>query len=177
MVLSHNQMAYAAIVVTMIFGSLFVGVSGIMDTTIRYEDAGGDVIDDEDVTQTIKDSDGDGLGRTKRGYPPRGYPPRTPPPRRRRAAGAPRRRGPPNDCTAAAISARCGAGGAQAAWRTQRNSRPQLFPGAACRGAPRRRCAARDMPAGGYCGGGVSGFAQAAGGRRSTCAISILCWP
>ncbi|HJM44757.1 MAG TPA: hypothetical protein QF644_02275, partial [Candidatus Poseidoniaceae archaeon] len=54
-------MAYVAIVATMIFGSLFVGVSGIMDTTIRYEDAGGDVIDDQDVTQTIKDSDGDGL--------------------------------------------------------------------------------------------------------------------
>ena len=61
MVLSHNQMAYVAIVVTMIFGSLFVGVSGIMDTTVRYEDAGGDVLDDQDVTQTIQDSDGDGL--------------------------------------------------------------------------------------------------------------------
>ncbi|MED5486067.1 MAG: hypothetical protein VYE59_05565, partial [Candidatus Thermoplasmatota archaeon] len=54
-------MAYVAIVATMIFGSLFVGVSGIMDTTVRYEDAGGDVIDDQDVTQTIKDSDNDGL--------------------------------------------------------------------------------------------------------------------
>ena len=54
MVLSHNQMAYVAIVVTMIFGSLFVGVSGIMDTTVRYEDAGGDVLDDQDVSQLIQ---------------------------------------------------------------------------------------------------------------------------
>ena len=61
MVLSHNQMAYVAIVSTMIFGSMFVGVSGIMDTTIRYEDAGGDVLDDHDVIQEIQDSDGDGL--------------------------------------------------------------------------------------------------------------------
>ena len=61
MVLSHNQMAYVAIVATMIFGSMFVGVSGIMDTTIRYEDAGGDVLDDQDVIQEIQDSDGDGL--------------------------------------------------------------------------------------------------------------------
>ena len=61
MVLSHNQMAYVAIVATMIFGSLFVGVSGIMDTTIRYEDAGGEVIDDQSVEQSITDTDGDGL--------------------------------------------------------------------------------------------------------------------
>ena len=54
-------MAYVAIVVTMIFGSLFVGVSGIMDTTVRYEDTGGDVLDDQDVTQLIQDSDDDGL--------------------------------------------------------------------------------------------------------------------
>ena len=77
MVLSHNQMAYVAIVVTMIFGSLFVGVSGIMDTTVRYEDAGGDVLDDQDVTQLIQDSDKDGLSdqieRTQYGTDPASY--------------------------------------------------------------------------------------------------------
>ncbi len=32
MTLSHNQMAYAAILSTMMFGAMFVGVSGYMQT-------------------------------------------------------------------------------------------------------------------------------------------------
>ena len=64
MVLSHNQMAYVAIVTTMIFGALFVGVSGVIDSTILYEGAEDDILDDQDAQQQILDSDGDGLSDT-----------------------------------------------------------------------------------------------------------------
>ena len=44
MVLTHNQMAYTAIAVTMIFGSLFVGLSGFIQTSenLGFEPAGED---------------------------------------------------------------------------------------------------------------------------------------
>jgi len=64
--MSHNQMAYVAIVSTLIFGSLFVGASGYFQTS---EGAGGyDPADTTTVTggttetgEPPKDSDNDGL--------------------------------------------------------------------------------------------------------------------
>jgi hypothetical protein len=65
MSLSHNQMAYVAIVSTLIFGSLFVGVSGFFQTS---EDIGGfdsavedDLRGDTDAIADSKDTDEDGL--------------------------------------------------------------------------------------------------------------------
>ncbi|MBT5661549.1 MAG: hypothetical protein HOI79_05710 [Euryarchaeota archaeon] len=65
MSLSHNQMAYVAIVSTLIFGSLFVGVSGFFQTS---EDIGGfesavedDLRGETDAIADSKDSDEDGL--------------------------------------------------------------------------------------------------------------------
>lgn len=65
MSLTHNQMAYVAIVSTLIFGSLFVGVSGFFQTS---EDIGGfesavedDLRGDTDAIADSKDTDEDGL--------------------------------------------------------------------------------------------------------------------
>ena len=65
MVLSHNQMAYTAITVTMIFGSLFVGLSGFVQTSENlgsFEPAGeDDLFKDEELISQAIDTDGDGL--------------------------------------------------------------------------------------------------------------------
>ncbi len=65
MSLNHNQMAYVAIVSTLIFGSLFVGVSGFFQTS---ENIGGfdsaveeDIRGQSELMETATDSDGDGL--------------------------------------------------------------------------------------------------------------------
>ena len=65
MSLNHNQMAYVAIVSTLIFGSLFVGVSGFFQTS---EDIGGfesaveeDIRGESELMAAALDSDGDGL--------------------------------------------------------------------------------------------------------------------
>ena len=65
MSLTHNQKAYVAIVSTLIFGSLFVGVSGFFQTS---EDIGGfesavedDLRGDTDAIADSKDTDEDGL--------------------------------------------------------------------------------------------------------------------
>ena len=66
MSVSHNQMAYVAIVSTLIFGSLFVGATGYFQTS---SDAGGyetaaedDLVGDGSDTGVSLDTDGDGLG-------------------------------------------------------------------------------------------------------------------
>ncbi len=65
MVLSHNQMAYSAIAVTMIFGSLFVGMSGFVQTSEGlgfFEPAGEEnLFEDEELISQAIDTDGDGL--------------------------------------------------------------------------------------------------------------------
>jgi hypothetical protein len=65
MSLNHNQMAYVAIVSTLIFGALFVGVSGFFQTS---ENIGGfesaaeeDLRGESELMAEAKDSDGDGL--------------------------------------------------------------------------------------------------------------------
>ena len=65
MSLNHNQMAYVAIVSTLIFGSLFVGVSGFFQTS---ENVGGfesaveeDIRGESELMEAATDSDGDGL--------------------------------------------------------------------------------------------------------------------
>ena len=65
MSVSHNQMAYVAIVSTLIFGSLFVGATGYFQTS---SDAGGyetaaeeDLVGDGSDTGVSLDTDGDGL--------------------------------------------------------------------------------------------------------------------
>ncbi len=65
MSLSHNQMAYAAIISTLIFGSLFVGFSGYFQTS---ESIGGfesaaeeDLIGTGTTVSAATDTDGDGL--------------------------------------------------------------------------------------------------------------------
>ena len=65
MSLNHNQMAYVAIVSTLIFGSLFVGVSGFFQTS---EDIGGfesaveeDLRGESELMSEALDTDGDGL--------------------------------------------------------------------------------------------------------------------
>ena len=65
MSLNHNQMAYVAIVSTLIFGSLFVGVSGFFQTS---EEIGGfesaveeDIRGDAELMSQAVDSDEDGL--------------------------------------------------------------------------------------------------------------------
>ena len=63
MVLTHNQMAYTAIAVTMIFGSLFVGLSGFIQTSenLGFEPAGeDDLFEDEEMISQAEDTDGDG---------------------------------------------------------------------------------------------------------------------
>jgi hypothetical protein len=65
MTMSHNQMAYAAIVSTLIFGSLFVGASGVFQTSESLGDYSSEY--EEDLTgggsnsDEPLDSDGDGL--------------------------------------------------------------------------------------------------------------------
>ena len=65
MSMSHNQMAYVAIVSTMIFGSLFVGASGYFDTSEGLGDfepaVTDDITGDGSNTGESVDSDGDGL--------------------------------------------------------------------------------------------------------------------
>ena len=65
MSMSHNQMAYAAIISTLIFGSLFVGTTGFFQTSEGAGDYDSAVDDDligsgTDPTVSI-DSDNDGL--------------------------------------------------------------------------------------------------------------------
>ena len=62
MSLSHNQMAYAAILSTMMFGAIFVGVSGYMQNENSFENQGQDSLDpgDEAISK-YEDNDGDGL--------------------------------------------------------------------------------------------------------------------
>ena len=78
MSLNHNQMAYAAIISTLIFGSLFVGFSGYFQTS---EGLGGfesaaeeDLIGDGTSLGNFLDTDGDGLSdlleRTQYGTDP-----------------------------------------------------------------------------------------------------------
>ena len=63
--MSHNQMAYVAIVSTLIFGSLFVGATGFFQTSDGvgdYESAAtDDIIGEGSNTGQSLDSDGDGL--------------------------------------------------------------------------------------------------------------------
>jgi len=65
MSLSHNQMAYAAILSTMMFGAMFVGVSGYMQTDSDiggYEDQSEGSLDPGDgAISKYQDNDGDGL--------------------------------------------------------------------------------------------------------------------
>ncbi len=65
MSMSHNQMAYVAIVSTLIFGSLFVGATGFFQTSDGvgdYESAAtDDIIGEGSNTGQSLDSDGDGL--------------------------------------------------------------------------------------------------------------------
>lgn len=65
MTLNHNQMAYAAIISTLIFGALFVGVSGFYQTSDGVGDfdsaAEEDLFGDEITSGEATDSDGDGL--------------------------------------------------------------------------------------------------------------------
>ena len=56
MSLSHNQMAYAAILSTMMFGAMFVGVSGYMQTDSDiggYEDQSEGSLDPGDQFCTV----------------------------------------------------------------------------------------------------------------------------
>ena len=65
MTLNHNQMAYAAIISTLILGALFVGVSGFYQTSDGVGDfdsaAEEDLFGDEVTSGEATDSDGDGL--------------------------------------------------------------------------------------------------------------------
>ena len=62
--LNHNQMAYVAIVSTLIFGSLFVGVSGFFQTSEEIEVESAveeDIRGDAELMSQAVDSDEDGL--------------------------------------------------------------------------------------------------------------------
>ena len=65
MTLNHNQMAYAAIISTLIFGALFVGVSGFYQTSDGVGDfdsaAEENLFGDEITSGEATDSDNDGL--------------------------------------------------------------------------------------------------------------------
>ena len=65
MSLSHNQMAYVAIISTLMFGSMFVGVSGVFQTSENIGNFDSAVEEDllgtSDVTDPATDTDGDGL--------------------------------------------------------------------------------------------------------------------
>jgi hypothetical protein len=64
MSVSHNQMAYAAILSTMMFGAIFVGASGYMQTDSDiggFEDAGSSLDPNDGATSKYEDNDGDGL--------------------------------------------------------------------------------------------------------------------
>ena len=68
MALNHNQMAYVAIVSTLIFGSLFVGFTGYLQTSEslgNFDSASEEDIQGEgSVSIEALDSDGDGLADT-----------------------------------------------------------------------------------------------------------------
>ena len=68
MSLKPNQMAYVAIVTTLIFGSLFVGFSGYLQTSGSLGNfdsaAEEDIIGDGSITTEATDTDGDGLPDT-----------------------------------------------------------------------------------------------------------------
>lgn len=68
MAMNHNQMAYVAIITTLIFGSLFVGISGFWQTNERVGDFESAAVDDilGEGTESVEtlDSDGDGLPDT-----------------------------------------------------------------------------------------------------------------
>ena len=66
MSLNHNQMAYAAIISTLIFGSLFVGISGFYQTSSGVGDfdsaAEENINTDTEISSgDPTDSDSDGL--------------------------------------------------------------------------------------------------------------------
>lgn len=65
MSLSHNQMAYVAIVSTLMFGSMFVGVSGVFQTSENIGNFDSAVEEDllgtSEATDPATDTDGDGL--------------------------------------------------------------------------------------------------------------------
>lgn len=68
MAMNHNQMAYVAIITTLIFGSLFVGISGFWQTNERVGDfesaAQDDILGEGTESVETLDSDGDGLPDT-----------------------------------------------------------------------------------------------------------------
>ena len=68
MAMNHNQMAYVAIITTLIFGSLFVGISGFWQTNERIGDfesaAEEDIFGEGTESAETLDSDGDGLPDT-----------------------------------------------------------------------------------------------------------------
>ena len=68
MALNHNQMAYVAIVSTLIFGSIFVGFTGVLQTSEslgNFDSASDDDIQDDGISSSeTLDSDNDGLPDT-----------------------------------------------------------------------------------------------------------------
>ena len=67
MSLNHNQMAYAAIISTLIFGSLFVGISGFYQTSSGVGDF--DSAAEEEITPQIEISSGDAIDTDGDGLP------------------------------------------------------------------------------------------------------------
>ena len=67
MSLNHNQMAYAAIISTLIFGSLFVGISGFYQTSSGVGDF--DSAAEENITPDLEISSGDALDTDDDGLP------------------------------------------------------------------------------------------------------------
>ena len=67
MSLNHNQMAYAAIISTLIFGSLFVGISGFYQTSSGVGDF--DSAAEENITPDLEISSGDALDSDYDGLP------------------------------------------------------------------------------------------------------------
>ena len=67
MSLNHNQMAYAAIISTLIFGSLFVGISGFYQTSSGVGDF--DSAAEENITPDLEISSGDALDSDDDGLP------------------------------------------------------------------------------------------------------------
>ena len=68
MALNHNQMAYVAIVSTLIFGSIFVGFTGVLQTSEslgNFDSASDDDIQGDGISSSeTLDSDDDGLPDT-----------------------------------------------------------------------------------------------------------------
>ena len=67
MSLNHNQMAYAAIISTLIFGALFVGISGFYQTSSGVGDF--DSAAEENITPDLEISSGDALDTDDDGLP------------------------------------------------------------------------------------------------------------